>query len=153
MFLCPKRLREDKMNEKERKFFQIQKVEEDLKELKNGQKLQAEAQKLQAEAQVRQDRILSDISNTLRGIGNTMKDLSRVNEKQIRHDADIESLKEDSKTFKTFMENSRCSEHSTELKVLTKASDSKNNFAALFVSGFLVALVTGLLTWMITVKG
>jgi uncharacterized protein YydD (DUF2326 family) len=122
------------MNEK--RLFQIQKVEADLKELKNGQQAQAS--------------ILGEMKDVLKEIGATIKNLSKINEKQIRHDTEIEGLKEDSKKFKKFMENSRCSEHSTELKVLTKASDSKNNFAAMLISGFLLVLVTGLLTWMIT---
>jgi len=120
----------------EKKYFQIQKVEEDLKELKNGQQAQA--------------LILREMKDVLKEIGTTIKNLSKINEGQIRHDADIKTLKEDSEKFKRFMENSSCSEHAAQIKALTKASDSKNNFAAIFSSGFLLVLITGLLTWMIT---
>jgi len=120
----------------EKKYFQIQKVEEDLKELKNGQQAQA--------------LILREMKDVLKEIGTTIKNLSKINEGQIRHDADIKTLKEDFEKFKRFMENSSCSEHAAQIKALTKASDSKNNFAAIFSSGFLLVLITGLLTWMIT---
>lgn len=129
--------------------YQIQKMENDVKELKNGQKNQEAILGELKNGQKDQASILGEMRDVLKGIGSTIKNLSRINEKQIRQGADIESLKEDSKKFMTFMENSSCAEHTTEIKALTKSSDSKNNFAAIFISGLFLVLLTGLLTWMI----
>jgi hypothetical protein len=118
------------------KLYQIEKVEKDLIELKNGQKAQA--------------RILEDISNVLTDLGETMKNFSRISEKQIRHETVIGVLQEDSKIFKKFIENSNCSQHGEKLKALEKSDDSQDHTLRTAVMGFLGILATAVITYFLS---
>lgn len=119
----------------EGEFYQVERIKSELTDLKKGQHEQM--------------LILQDMSNVFKKIGDAIEGYSELNTMQVRHGETLKNLVADNKEFKQFRKDCPCSQHSAEIKTLSKADDSKNKNTATLVITFLGSLVTGLLTWII----
>ena len=97
-----------------------------------------------------QAKILSDMSTVLKDINETMKSFSVISNEQTRQKVIVQNLEEDSKLFKKFIRNSNCKAHGVSIDSLQKSDSSKSNIVSMAIIGFITALVTGFLAWMLT---